>query len=500
MHVANLIVMNPGDTVAVATRDLKKGEAAHTGDIGLTLTDEIPMGHKVALVDMAAGTDVIRYGDPIGHATRPIGKGGWVHVHNLFTNLEKEVAYTYSPVTMPAGGPPGDPPTFQGYRRRDGRVGIRNELWIIPTVFCVNGPAQQLADRINARYPAGPGFDGAFALTHANGCSQVGQDLLYTQNALAGLVHHPNAGGVLILGLGCESNCLDCFLPLVGDLDPQRVKVLNCQDVEDELADGMALLETLYAALSADRRSPCKAGELAIAVNCGGSDAFSGITANPLVGKITDRLTGFGGTVVMTEVPEMFGAEHLLMRRAENRMVFDAIVGMMNDYKAYFRRYGEEIYKSPVPGNIAGGISTLEEKSLGCTEKGGQAVVRDVIPYGGRLRKKGFNLLSGPGNDLAGITAQEAAGCVMTIFTTGCGTPAGFATPLLRLSSNSRVGRHKARWIDYDAGALMAGKTMNDAAGELFDLILRVAGGEMKTRSEACGYRQIGFLRDGVTD
>ena len=496
----NLIVMHSTDSVAIATRELKTGETAQVGDITLVVKEAIPMGHKVAIRDMAADTDVIRYGESIGHATRPIGAGEWVHVHNIFTNLEKDLTYTYAPLEMESAGSEAKQPTFQGYRRGDGRVGIRNELWIIPTVFCVNGPAQELADRINARYPVGPGFDGAFALTHANGCSQVGQDLLYTQKTLASLVHHPNAGGVLILGLGCESNCLESFLPLVGDVDPERVKVLNCQDVDDELAEGTSLLESLYAAISADRRSLCRAGDLTVAVNCGGSDAFSGITANPLVGKITDRLTDYGGTVLMTEVPEMFGAEHLLMRRAENRAVFDAIVTMVKDYKAYFDRYGEEIYKSPVPGNIAGGISTLEEKSLGCTQKGGQTIVRDVLPYGERLRKNGFNLLIGPGNDLAGITAQEAAGCVMTLFTTGRGTPAGFATPLIRLASNSRVASRKARWFDYNAGTLMEGKSMDEAADEIFNLILQVAGGEIKTRSEVSGYRQIGFLRDGVTD
>ena len=367
-------------------------------------------------------------------------------------------------------------------------------------MFCVNGPAQVLADRINAKYPTGPGFDGAYALGHSSGCSQVGRDLLYTQKPLAGLVHHPNAGGVLILGLGCEANNLESFLPRVGEMDPERVKVLNCQDVEDELAEGMALLEALYETMHTDERSTCPVGDLALAVNCGGSDGFSGITANPLVGRITDRLTDYGGTIVMTEVPEMFGAEHLLMRRAENRQVFDDIVRMINDYKAYFQKYDEEIYKAPAPGNYAGGITTLEEKSLGCTEKGGQAVVRDVIAYGDRIRKNGFNLLYGPGNDLAGITAQEAAGCVMTVFTTGRGTPAGFATPLIRLTTNSLIGKRKAAWTDYDAGALMEGKPMDEAAEELFDLILRVAGGEMKTRSEMSGYRQIGFLKDGVTD
>ena len=495
-----LIVTNTKDNVGIAPRDLEKGQRVACGDIEIILRDDIPMGHKVALSNIAADANVIRYGESIGHATEPISLGEWAHVHNVFTNLKGEVEYGYTPLQDPISEPPAKQPAFQGYRRKDGRVGIRNELWIIPTVFCVNGPAQRLADMINERYPVGPGFDGAYALTHANGCSQQGQDLLHTQNCLAGLVHHPNAGGVLILGLGCESNHVGVFRPMVDEFDPDRVKILNTQDVEDELAAGMDMLEEIYATMSRDQRSPCSVGDLAVAVNCGGSDAFSGITANPLVGRFTDRLTAYGGTVVMTEIPEMFGAEHLLMRRAENREVFESIVKLINDYKGYFHRYGEEIYKSPVPGNIAGGITTLEEKSLGCIEKGGQAIVRDVIPYGGRIKKNGFNLLSGPGNDLAGITAQEAAGCVMTIFTTGRGTPAGFATPLLRITSNSAIAKRKPGWVDYNAGALMEGKAMDEAAEELFTMVLKVAGGEARTVAEANRYRQIGFFRDGVTD
>ena len=330
---------------------------------------------------------------------------------------------------MPGGDEPST--TFNGYVRGRGRVGIRNEIWIIPTVFCVNGPAQQLASEFNRRYGKSEYFDGAYALTHPCGCSQVGDDLANTQNILANLARHPNAGGVLVLGLGCESNELKSFLPIVGDVDPDRIKSFNSQDVEDEIETGLNLLEELYGDLSADRRRECPVADLAVAVNCGGSDAFSGISANPLVGKITDRLTDLGGTVLMTEVPEMFGAEQILMNRCENETVFNDLVEMINSYKAYYQKYNEEIYKNPVPGNIAGGITTLEEKSLGCIQKAGRAVVVDVLPHQGRLKKKGFNLISGPGNDLVGITAQEAAGSVMTLFTTGAGNPGWFRHALV---------------------------------------------------------------------
>ena len=379
-------------------------------------------------------------------------------------------------------------------------MGIRNELWIIPTVFCVNGPAQQLAAEMNLRHPKDAGYGGAYALTHSCGCSQVGRDLEYTQKILANLVHHPNAGGVLILGLGCEVNNLKSFLRVVGQVDTDRVQWLESQEVEDEIEEALGLLEDIYHAMSGDRRETRPVSDLAIAVNCGGSDALSGITANPAVGKVTDRLTTFGGTVLMTEVPEMFGAEQVLMNRSENKEVYKMVVDMIGEYKGYYERYGEKAYNSPVPGNKAGGISTIEEKSLGSTEKAGTATVRDVLGYTDRIRKTGFALISGPGNDLVGITAQEAAGCQMTIFTTGRGTPAGFATPLLRVTSNTKVGKFKRNWTDYDAGTLLEGKDINKAGKELFALMLKVANGEVATKAEANDYRQIGMWRDGLTN
>ena len=498
--MGNIIKLDHTDNVAVVVQDLAGGETVYDGDNALVLNESIPAGHKLALADIASGQNVMRYGAPIGRATRDIKKGDLVHIHNVFTNLKGVIDYHYQPVSPDRNETDGPWPTFNGYVRGDGRVGIRNEIWIIPTVFCVNGPAQRLASEFNRRHGKTESFDGAFALTHPCGCSQVGDDFANTQNILANLARHPNAGGVLILGLGCESNELKSFLPVVGEVDPARVKSFNCQDVEDEIETGLNLLDELYRLISTDRRRECPVADLAVAVNCGGSDAFSGITANPLVGKITDRLTDLGGTVLMTEVPEMFGAEQILMNRCENEAVFNDLVEMINSYKAYYRKYNEEIYKNPVPGNIAGGITTLEEKSLGCIQKAGRAVVVDVLPHQGRLKKKGFNLISGPGNDLVGITAQEAAGSVLTVFTTGRGTPTGFATPLLRLMSNNRVGHCKKNWTDYNAGDLLEGKSMDAAADELFDLLVQVANGDTRTKSESSDYRQIGLWRDGVTN
>lgn len=495
----DIIRINEVDTVAIATRDLEKGDKVEDHGKTVLLLDPIPMGHKIAMRDIQKGETIIRYGNPIGHALRNICVGEWVHVHNMFTNLDDVVEYSYNP-SLKEKSEVDNVPTFQGYRRKDGTVGIRNEFWIIPTVFCSNGPAEKIARMINDKYPRRDNFDGAYALVHPNGCSQVGEDLLYTQRILANLVHHPNAGAVLVISNGCEVNNLDAFLPILGEYDPDRVKIIDCQKVEDEISLGLKYSEELIDHLLTYRREELPASELVIAVNCGGSDAFSGITANALVGGVTDKLTDMGGTVVMTEVPEMFGAEHLLMNRAADEQVYHKIVEMINDYKNYFKKYDQVIYSNPTQGNIAGGISSLEEKSLGCTQKGGQATVTDVLKYGERVKTRGFNLISGPGNDVVGVTNQEAAGCVLTIFTTGRGTPAAFACPLIRVGSNSKMSSFKKNWIDYDAGILLEGKNISDAAEELFTMVLDVASGRAKPRAEANDYKQISMLRDGILD
>lgn len=495
----DIIKLHAKDTVAIAIQDLQKGAIVLNQEQPITLLDDIPMGNKIALQDIKAGEDIYRFGNPIGHATQDIRQGELVHVHNLFTNLSDIIEYTYTPDFSQVAAPAGEIPVFKGFRRRDGQVGIRNEVWILPTAHCANGPATQIAARANQNIPRNSNFDGFFALTHPVGCSQIDIDLEYTQRILLNLVVHPNCAGVLILDNGCEKNCLANFVPLLGDYDKARVRVLSGQEVEDEIEVGLKLVTELYEYALTFTREEMPISELVVAVNCGGSDTFSGITANVLVGSICDRLTAWGGTVVMTEVPEMFGAEHLLMNRAQDKEVFDKIVAMINDYKNYFKRYGQAIYENPAPGNIAGGITTLEEKSLGCTQKGGNAIVTDVLKYGERIRKRGFNLISGPGNDLIGITNQEAAGAVLTIFTTGRGTPAGYIAPLLRLASNSKVAQKKKGWIDYDAGQLLNGKNFQEATQEVLAMLVKVANGEYKPKAEQNGYRQIGMLRDGVT-
>jgi Altronate dehydratase len=497
--MSDTIKLQARDTVAIAVQDLPKSTIVFDQEQPITLLDDIPMGNKIALQDIKAGDNIYRFGNPIGHATQDIRQGELVHVHNLFTNLNDIIAYNYNPDFSQVAEPGGEVPVFRGYRRKDGQVGIRNEVWILPTAHCANGPATQIAALANQNIPRNQNFDGFFALNHPVGCSQIDRDLDYTQRILTNLVVHPNCAGVLILDNGCEKNCLANFIPLLGDYDQSRVRILSGQEVEDEIEAGLNLVTELYEHALTFNREELSLSELVVAVNCGGSDTFSGITANALVGNICDRLTGWGGTVIMTEVPEMFGAEHLLMNRAQNKEVFDKIVDMINDYKTYFKRYGQPIYENPAPGNIAGGITTLEEKSLGCTQKGGHAIVTDVLKYGERIKKRGFNLISGPGNDLVGITNQEAAGAVLTIFTTGRGTPAGYIAPLLRLASNSKIAQRKKGWIDYDAGQLLEGKDQQEATQEVLAMMIKVANGEYKPKAEQNGYRQIGMLRDGVT-
>jgi len=496
--VVYVLRVNELDNVVIAATNLSKGTSIEDGGQTIVILDDIPMGHKIATCPINASENIIRYGNAIGHAKTDIQIGQWVHVHNLKTNLKDVIDYTYEP-NYDVATPDADAPTFDGYQRPNGKVGIRNEIWVIPTVFCANGPVQRIVELANQKYGKSENFDGFYALTHPNGCSQVGDDLYNTQKILANLVNHPNAAAVLLVSLGCEVNNFDAFLPVLGDYDSDRVKLLLTQDVEDEIAVGLQLIDELYVYAKQFTRTAVPVSELVIAVNCGGSDAFSGITCNAVLGRVTDKVTSFGGTVVMTEVPEMFGAEHLLMNRAASEDVFNKIVTLINDYKNYFKKYGQEIYENPTQGNLAGGISSLEEKSLGCIQKGGKSIVTDVLGYGDKVKTKGFNLISGPGNDLVGITNQEAAGSVLTIFTTGRGTPSGFAAPLIRLGSNSTMSNRKKDWIDFDAGVVLEGKDYNDAADELLHLILEVASGKRQSKQEAKGYRQIGMLRDGVT-
>ncbi len=446
---------------------------------------ELQTGHKHAVCDIKKGENVIKYGFPIGHATADIKAGELVHSHNLKTNLSEKLSYTYRPKWKELAPVSGG--TFMGYRRPDGQVGIRNDIWIVPTVGCVNRVAQAIAEKT-----------GALTFAHPFGCSQLGDDQSVTQKILCGLIRHPNAGGVLVLGLGCENNNLTEMKKVLGTWDEDRVKFLNAQEAEDEIGTGVEYVKALADYAKRFKRVPIPIAELKVGLKCGGSDGLSGITANPLVGRFSDMLIAHGGTSVLTEVPEMFGAETLLMERCETEETFQKTVALINNFKDYFTRHHQVIYENPSPGNKAGGITTLEEKSLGCVQKGGTSKVVDVLDYGDTLTRPGLNLLNGPGNDIVAITNLTAAGAHMILFTTGRGTPVGAPVPTVKVATNSALAMRKKGWIDFNAGVLTEGKTIDQAAQEFFDFCMAVASGK-PTKNEEHGYREISIFKDGVT-
>ena len=440
-------------------------------------------GHKYALRDIKAGENIIKYGNPIGHATCDIKAGEHVHTHNVKTNLSGNLEYVYEP-TFYDIPEEAEGRTFMGYVRENGDVGIRNEIWIVNTVGCVNKVSQRLAELTGARY-----------FPHPFGCSQLGDDQTVTQKILRGMVNHPNAAGVLVLGLGCENNNIEVFKKVLGDYNPDRVKFLNTQDVDDDIEAGVAIINELKAYAAKFERKPVPVSKLRIGLKCGGSDGYSGITANPLVGRLSDKVIAMGGSCVLTEVPEMFGAEHLLMQRCESREVFDKTVSLINDFKDYYTRHNQVIYENPSPGNKKGGITTLEEKSLGCVQKGGLSKVVDVLDYGDVLTKNGLSLLNGPGNDIVAITNLMAAGVHIILFTTGRGTPVGGPVPTVKIATNHSLAERKKNWIDFDASPTLEGNPLTD---ELFEYVISVAEGK-ETCNELHDYREISIFKDGVT-
>ncbi|MBQ6958771.1 MAG: altronate dehydratase [Bacteroidales bacterium] len=495
------IKINPSDNVAVALTDLRAGEAV----CGVILQTDVPRGHKVVLQDLEAGENVIKYGYPIGHVTCAAAAGTMIDHSCIKTNLEGLLEYHYQPIAQtgqaaPAGNATAERPraAFRGYRRSDGQVGIRNQIWIIPTVGCVNGICEQLANRFRAEIDPVGNVDAVVCFPHNYGCSQLGDDHQNTRTILADMVHHPNAGGVLVVSLGCENNQLDAFREFVGPVDESRVKMFVCQQVEDEIEYGLQQLRAIYAVCSRDERVEVPVSELRVGLKCGGSDGLSGITANPLLGVFSDWLVSQGGTTVLTEVPEMFGAETILMNRCQDEATFQKTVRLINDFKAYFMRNDQPVYENPSPGNKAGGISTLEEKSLGCTQKCGSSPVRDVLRYGERLSVKGLNLLSAPGNDLVASTALASAGCQIVLFTTGRGTPFGTFVPTMKIATNTPLAQRKPTWIDFNAGVLAEDEPMEAVSARFIDAVLDAASGG-PVNNEKSGYREIAIFKSGVT-
>lgn len=491
--MSRILQIDPKDNVAVALEPISAGTAVEAGGRMVTPGEDIPRGHKVALADIPRGAAVVKYGFPIGHAGEDISRGQWVHTHNLVTSLDGK-AVTDSRV-VPTEKREGGCATFRGFRRKGG-VGIRNEIWIIPTVGCVNSVAQTLAARATALVRGS--VDGVYPWPHPYGCSQTGEDQEHTRQILCDLIRHPNAGGVLVLGLGCENSNIGELKKRLGSWDADRVAFLECQAVEDELEAGERLLRRLMDYAAGDERCDIPVSELVVGLKCGGSDGLSGITANPLVGRVSDRLVDMGASALLAEIPEMFGAEEVMFRRCGSEDVRRELPALVADFKEYFVRHGEKVYENPSPGNKAGGITTLEEKSLGCVQKGGRTPVQDVLRYGQRVRARGLTVLQTPGNDLVSTTALAAAGAHLVLFTTGRGTPFAGPVPTVKIATNTALTQHKSRWIDFDAGALVEGTPWEDAAQALTKLVIDIASGT-ETCSERLGYREIAIWKDGVT-
>ncbi len=497
MEKAPFIKINPADSVVVCLRNYSKGEEITINDKTITVLQDTPVGHKILIKDTKEGENIIKYGYPIGHAKENLTAGQWVNENNLKTNLSGKLTYEYKPVNEKLQIENKNL-KFNGYIRANGEVGIRNEIWIVPTVGCVNGIAEKLANRLTEETKLA-GIDAIHAWHHNYGCSQLSEDHENTRKVLRDIVLHPNAGAVLVLSLGCENNQPDQFEKLLGDYDKSRIKFLVVQKVKgDEVEEGMKILRSLYEITKNDVRTACPLSKLRVGLKCGGSDGLSGITANPLVGEFSDFLVAQGGTSILTEVPEMFGAETILMNRCENADLFNQTVKLVNDFKEYFLSHGEPVGENPSPGNKAGGISTLEDKALGCTQKCGRAPVSGVLGYGDRLKTNGLNLLSAPGNDLVASTALAAAGCQIVLFTTGRGTPFGTFIPTMKISTNSTLYNNKPNWIDFNAGELVDGIDMKSLLDKFTNKIISVANGE-KTRNEENGYREIAIFKNGVT-
>ena len=497
MSVTQFIKVDSHDNVAIALFDLEKGSVLTVNGTSVILEEDIPAKHKFSLENISAGNPVIKYGYPIGKASLDIIPGKWIHSHNLSTGLAGTLEYSYNPRQSPPKIPSGLFDTFMGYLRPNQDVGVRNEIWIIPTVACSNATAISLAQKANESLSHL--CDGVCALPHSAGCSQLGDDLITSQRILAGITLHPNAGGVLLLSLGCENNHLSEFLPYLGDYDKKRIRTLVMQDEGDEYAKGLEILAEIAQEISRDQRQPIPASKLRLGFKCGGSDAFSGITANPLCGRIADIVTSLGGIGILTEVPEMFGAEEILMSRADVADTFKHIVGLINGFKQYFLDYDQPVSENPSPGNKKGGITTLEEKSLGCITKGGHATVTATIDMGQRAVTPGLNLLNGPGNDNVSITNLLSSGAQIILFTTGSGNPLGTAAPTMKISSNTSLASRKPSWIDFNAGRLLEGFGMDDLASELWGQVLDTASGKIKAKNEIGGQRDIMIFKNGVT-
>ncbi|MDD6571819.1 MAG: altronate dehydratase family protein [Thermoflexaceae bacterium] len=492
----DIIKINGNDNVAVALKPIAKGTTLDVAGVSVVTVEDIPQGHKFAIKPIKKGEPVIKYGFRIGNAQEDIEVGAWIHTHNVKTALGDLLEYTYNPTGVDVK--PTEEAYFDGYVRGNGKYGVRNEVWIIPTVGCVNSVAKSIEAKAKEMLKDFPNVEDVVAFTHPYGCSQMDNDQENTRTILADLINHPNAGAVLVLGLGCENSNIPVMMDYIGEYDPNRIKFVVSQEHEDEIAESLKQLQSLMEFANGFTREPVNAKELVIGLKCGGSDGLSGITANPLVGSFSDMLISKGGTTILTEVPEMFGAETLLMDRCANEELFDKTVSLINDFKNYFKSHDAVIYENPSPGNKKGGISTLEDKSLGCTQKSGSAMVKGVLKYGEKVSTKGLNLLSAPGNDLVAATALASSGAHIVLFTTGRGTPFASPVPTVKISTNSQLNGKKNNWIDFNAGELVENATMEEMTQKMFDFVLAVASGK-KVKAEISGFHDFAIFKQGVT-
>lgn len=494
--IKKMIRIYEADNVGIAVEGAREGDNLVDDQVNCVATMDIPVNHKIALQDFEEGDIIYKYGNKIGVATQKIKKGDWVHSHNMETGLSGMLEYNYHPTEKNISITAPKRNTFLGYVRENGKVGTRNEIWVIPTVSCVNHTTQIIVEK--AREKFGHLCDGIYAFPHNAGCSQLGTDHQVTQRILASIMKHPNAGGALIVSLGCENNNLKEFRPVLGEVNENRVKFMIAQEEGNEIEAGIQKIGEIAKYISKDKREEMPVSKLRIGFKCGGSDALSGVTANPLCGKISEMVTAEGGIAILTEVPEMFGAETILMNRSDSEETFGKVVNLINDFKQYYMDYNQPIYENPAPGNKAGGITTLEEKSLGCIQKGGHCTVTDTLMYGENAHKAGLNLMNGPGNDSVSITNLVAAGAQIILFTTGRGNPLGTAVPAIKIASNTDLYRRKKHWFDFNAGTLLEGSTMESLSEEMWNKILDVCSGNLETQNEIFGYKDIMIFKNGV--
>jgi altronate hydrolase len=487
------IHLHPTDNVAVARVPIPAGTSLRIDGLPVTTMDAIPAGHKVALWDIQPGEVVERYGQVIGRAKQAIQAGRHIHTHNLaFEELQLEYEFPVGDTPVPTARP--DAPTFLGYQREDGRVGTRNYIAVVAASNCAAHTAEQIARSYEGETMP-PNVDGVVAFPHGEGCAHAaeGPDIDQLRRTLGGVLIHPNVSGAVILGLGCETNQIDHYLG-VGGPRSTRLAGLTLQSsggTRGAIEAARRQIARFLEQASAEERTPAPASKIVLGLNCGGSDSFSGITANPALGFCSDLLAELGGTPVLAETTEIFGAEHLLVKRARNREVAEKLLDCIRKYKVYLNRFAGSFDDNPSPGNKEGGLTNILEKSLGAVAKGGTSPLIDVYDYAERVTAPGFTFMNTPGYDPVSLTGLAAGGCNLIAFTTGRGSAIGFPTiPVIKVATNSNTYRRMTDNMDVNAGAIADGEATVQQIGQaIFDLMLEVATGR-HTCAERLGHKE----------